>query len=146
MQAQINALEDENLDLKAKLKHAVYAKEKNGYDNFLRGLEKVSSANQKNQADSAKHIHNNNDISLIERNRSNEAYDDYLKTNNNRNKENRPRLFSPDTTFDLNLSVRSNSRPPLDRVSPNVLNSVRAKYNEKLLKSMESKSYRHKWP
>jgi hypothetical protein len=26
-----------------------------------------------------------------------------------------------------------------------VLNSVRAKYNEKLLKSMESKPYRHKW-
>ena len=110
----------------------------------MRGLEKVTSANSKSKPLDAKQMHQNNDISLIERNRSNEAYEDYMKTKNNKNKENRPRLFSPDTTFDLNLSVRSNSRPPLDRVSPNVLNSVRAKYNEKLLKSMESKSFRHK--
>ena len=138
------SLEDDNLDLKVKLKHAVYAKEKNGYDNFLRGLEKATSANSKSQPTYAKQSHQNNEISLIERNRSNEAYEDFIKTKNNKNKENRPRLFSPDTTFDLNLSVRSNSRPPLDRVSPNALNSVRAKYNEKLLKSMESKSFRHK--
>jgi len=32
------------------------------------------------------------------------------------------------------------SKPPLDRVSPNILNTMRAKYNNKLLKSMENKS------
>lgn len=141
LHGRVNELEDENVDLKTKLKHAIYSKEKNGYDHFLRGLEKVTSSSSvakivQSDANKKSEIR---DMSIIERKKSNEAYEDYMKGRSCQ--ENRPQLFSPDTTFDLNLSVRSSSRPPLDRISPNILNTVRAKYNNKLLKSMESKNF-----
>jgi len=90
MQSRIDSLEDENTELKTKLKQAIYSKEKISYDNFLRGLEKVSASSTSLSRPTKidKNINKQGsdgilNISAIERIRNCEAKDEIEKGKNN---------------------------------------------------------------